>query len=650
MDCLRRTDRIANWLSQPPASIVLRYGLALGSVAASLGLAQTFLHFHLPQPFTAFALSAIAITFWYGGTMPGILAAVLSSLVRTYFFAPEANALSRLLYDLVFLLFALLMTQGTRARDQLEANVAERTADLTLANEELKIEIAERKLAEEALRRSEGYLAEAQRLSRTGSWASKPAMGEISYLSEECYRVLGFDPRGGKPSYEAFFQHIHPDDRARVSQGVETAGREKAEFELDYRIVDPGGETRTIHVVGHPVFTLSGDLIEFVGTVMDVTERKLAEEALRRSEGYLAEAQRLSQTGSWASTVGEIRYLSEECYRVLGFDPHGGQPLYETFFQRIHPDDQAKFREAVETANCEKADFELEYRFFHPRGELRDIHVIGHPVLGPSGDLVEFVGTVMDVTERKRADEERERLRQAQADLAYMNRVTTMSELAASLAHEIKQPIAAAVTDANTCLRWLSREHPDIEEARQTAARMVKDATRAAEIISRIRLLFNKGTLERELVDVNEVIREMIVLLGSDATRYSISLRTELAEDLPQIMGDRIQLQQVIMNLIINGVDAMRDVEGVRELAVKTQRSENEHLLMSFSDTGIGLPPQRDQIFNAFFTTKVHGTGMGLPISRSIVESHGGRLWADDNSPRGASFYLTLPATTEARE
>ena len=278
MDCLRRTDRIANWLSQPPASIVLRYGLALGSVAASLGLAQTFLHFHLPQPFTAFALSAIAITFWYGGTMPGILAAVLSSLVRTYFFAPEANALSRLLYDLVFLLFALLMTQGTRARDQLEANVAERTADLTLANEELKIEIAERKLAEEALRRSEGYLAEAQRLSRTGSWASKPAMGEISYLSEECYRVLGFDPRGGKPSYEAFFQHIHPDDRARVSQGVETAGREKAEFELDYRIVDPGGETRTIHVVGHPVFTSSGDLVEFVGTVMDVTERKLAEE------------------------------------------------------------------------------------------------------------------------------------------------------------------------------------------------------------------------------------------------------------------------------------------------------------------------------------------------------------------------------------
>jgi C4-dicarboxylate-specific signal transduction histidine kinase len=260
---------------------------------------------------------------------------------------------------------------------------------------------------------------------------------------------------------------------------------------------------------------------------------------------------------------------------------------------------------------------------------------------------VQFVGSTTNITERKRSEEA---LRQAEADLAYMNRVTTMSELAASLAHEIKQPIAAAVTDANTCLRWLTRENPDVEEARQTASRMVKDATRAAEIISRIRMLFKKGASERELVDVNDVIREMIVLLRTDATRYSISVRTELAQDLPRIMGDRVQLQQVIMNLINNSVDAMRDVEGVRELAIKSQRSENEHLLLSVSDTGIGLPSQRDQIFNAFFTTKVYGTGMGLAISRSIVESHGGRLWAGDNSPRGASFYLTIPTATEAHQ
>jgi C4-dicarboxylate-specific signal transduction histidine kinase len=213
----------------------------------------------------------------------------------------------------------------------------------------------------------------------------------------------------------------------------------------------------------------------------------------------------------------------------------------------------------------------------------------------------------------------------------------------------LNQPIAAAITNANTCLRWLTRDHPDVEEARAAVMRIAKDGTRAAEIISRIRLLFKKGTPQREQVDVNEVIREMIVLLGGETTRYSISARTELAADLPQVMGDRVQLQQVLMNLMINGIDAMKDVDGTRELSIKSQPAENEQLLVSVSDTGVGLPPQQaDQIFNAFFTTKPHGTGMGLRISRSIVESHGGRLWAADNPPRGARFYFTLPTKVEA--
>jgi C4-dicarboxylate-specific signal transduction histidine kinase len=256
---------------------------------------------------------------------------------------------------------------------------------------------------------------------------------------------------------------------------------------------------------------------------------------------------------------------------------------------------------------------------------------------------------------KRRGEESRNRaegaLRQAQTDLAHISRVTTMGELTASLAHEVKQPIAAAVTDANTCLRWLTRDQPDLEEAREASLRVVKDATRAAEIIDRIRLLFKKGTPQRELVDVNEVIREMIVLLRNQATRYSILVRTDLAADIPQIMGDRVQLQQVLMNLIVNSIDAMKDVEGMRNLAIKSQRAENEQVMLSVSDTGVGLPPrQADQIFNAFFTTKVQGTGMGLRISRSIVESHGGRLWAADNSPRGASFHFTLPTKAEAHE
>jgi C4-dicarboxylate-specific signal transduction histidine kinase len=232
-----------------------------------------------------------------------------------------------------------------------------------------------------------------------------------------------------------------------------------------------------------------------------------------------------------------------------------------------------------------------------------------------------------------------------------VSRVTAMGELTASLAHEVNQPITAAVTNANTCLRWLGADTPDIEEARAAVTRIVNDGTRAAEIIKRIRLLFKKGTPERELIDVNEVIREMIVILHGEATRYSTSVRTELAAEIPQFMGDRVQLQQVMMNLIMNSIDAMKDVNGTRELAIKSELRENEQVLVSVSDTGVGLPrEQMDQIFNAFVTTKLHGTGMGLSISRSIVESHGGRLWATDNSPRGASFHFTLPTKVEAPE
>jgi C4-dicarboxylate-specific signal transduction histidine kinase len=253
--------------------------------------------------------------------------------------------------------------------------------------------------------------------------------------------------------------------------------------------------------------------------------------------------------------------------------------------------------------------------------------------------------------ERKLAREERERLRQAQAELAHVNRVTMMGELTASLAHEVNQPIAAASTNANTCLRWLAGDTPDIEEARAAAMRIVKDGKRAAEIISRIRQLFKKDSSQRELVDVNEIIQEMTVLLRGETTRFNILVATDLAADLPKVMADRVQLQQVLMNLMINSIEAMKDEDGPRELAIRSRRAENEQLLVSVSDTGIGLPPQRtDQIFNAFFTTKPHGTGMGLRISRSIVESHGGRLWAENNSQRGASFCFSLPTKAGAPE
>jgi C4-dicarboxylate-specific signal transduction histidine kinase len=250
-------------------------------------------------------------------------------------------------------------------------------------------------------------------------------------------------------------------------------------------------------------------------------------------------------------------------------------------------------------------------------------------------------------SENIKRQQAQEALHQAQTDLAHVSRVTMMGELTASLAHEVNQPITAAITNANTCARWLAGATPNIPEARDAAIRSAKDGVRAAEIIGRIRLLFKKGAPVREPVDINEVIREIVILLRSEAARYSISVRTELETELPETKGDHVQLQQVFMNLVLNGIDAMKYVEDKRELVIKSERWENEQVLVSVRDTGVGLPPQTDQIFNAFFTTKVHGTGMGLSISRSIVESHGGRLWADGDSPSGATFHIVFPTKVE---
>jgi PAS domain S-box-containing protein len=378
-------------------------------------------------------------------------------------------------------------------------------------------------------------------------------------------------------------------------------------------------------------------------------EMKVAERTaeLRQSEAYLAEAQRLTHTGSWACNIAArvMRYSSEEHSRLYGFDPESEMPSFKEFVQRIHPEDRARVVEIAERANCAGKDFEAQFRALLPDGTTKYVYGVGHPVFSPSGDVGEFVGILIDVTERKRADEERERLRQVQADLAHLSRVTTMGELTASLAHEIRQPISAAITNAKTCSRWLRREEPDVAEACEAVSRLVKDVTRAADIIDRISSLFKKGALQRELVDVNELIEEMIVLLRSEANRCSISIGTELAEDLPKAMADRVQLQQVFMNLMLNGIDAMKETTGGSELTIKSEVDDGK-LLISVSDTGVGLAPeQAEQIFKAFLTTKDKGTGMGLPISRSIIESHGGRLWANANRVLGATFQFTLPAT-----
>jgi signal transduction histidine kinase len=378
-------------------------------------------------------------------------------------------------------------------------------------------------------------------------------------------------------------------------------------------------------------------------------ERTLTQDALRRSEAYLAEAQRLSHTGSWAFNAisKKAAYWSEENFRIWDFDLQRGPPDRDATWQRIHPEDRDRLTELSEKALREKTDYSCEFRIVLPDGAIRHIRSVAHPVFSASGDIVEIVGTDVDVTDRKRAEEEHERLRQLEADLAQVNRVSMLGELAASLSHEIKQPITAAAMNANACERWLRRDAPDVTKACDSAARMITDVTRAADIIERVRSLYRRDARQREPVDLNKIIREMVVLLHDTASRNSVSIRTALDLQLPAAIADRVQLQQVVMNLMLNGVEAMQDTGG--ELTVTSNRTEDDQLLISVRDCGIGLPAnQTERIFEAFFTTKPQGTGMGLSTSQRIIESHGGRLWASGGSGRGATFLFSLPTDVTA--
>ncbi len=317
----------------------------------------------------------------------------------------------------------------------------------------------------------------------------------------------------------------------------------------------------------------------------------------------------------------------------------------EAWMTAVHPEDREMTAKGFWEGVRSGTGFAFETRSLRAQDGTYRWHLNQAVVLRDAeGKVLKFVGTTTDIDDQKRTEEA---LRQAQGDLARINRVTTMGELTASLAHEISQPISGAMTNASVGLRKLGSDNPNLDEVRVVLSKIVRDAQRATEIISRVRSQFEKGAPNRESLDVNEIIPETIALLRDEAVRHNISIQTELAADLPQIVGDRVQLQQVAMNLIVNSIEAMKDVDGIREMVIKSQRGENEQILVSFRDTGIGLLPQlAEQIFEPFFTTKTHGTGMGLRISRSIIESHGGRLWAVGSLGRGATFHLNLPAAT----
>jgi PAS domain S-box-containing protein len=369
----------------------------------------------------------------------------------------------------------------------------------------------------------------------------------------------------------------------------------------------------------------------------DLQER---EEALRRSQVYLTRAQRLSQTGSlyWKLSTGELGW-SDESFRIMGYD-RTVRPSLDLVFQRVHPEDLSLVEQTVDRAARDGSGFELEHRLLMPDGAVKHVHVVVEPV-NPELNNREFVGTMMDITERKLAEEA---VRKAQTELAHVSRVTTMGELAASIAHEVNQPLVGVVTNASAGLRYLGWDTPNLGEAKEAIRAIIRDGNRAADVVSRMRALFKKASPAKEVLNINEAIEEVVLLTQSEARRNKVLLRVELFRDLPSVMADRVQIQQVLMNLILNGIQAMNVVEDrERVLAVRSEPGEDDEIKVAVQDCGIGIDPDRlERIFDAFHTTKPGGMGMGLSISRSIVESHGGRLWVTPNDGPGVTFQFTL--------
>ena len=516
----------------------------------------------------------------------------------------------------------------------------------------VRLDITDRKRAEEAVRQREADLQDLVENIPALVLVVLPGPPNVFVVRSRSWREYtglageSEDPEGFGPG-----KVVHPDDLKQHMEKWRMSFATGQPYEDEARLrCAADGQYRWFLVRALPFRDATRNTIKWCAVMMDIEDRKRAEAALRRSEAYLTDAQRLNHTGSFALDPHsrEILYWSEEMFRVFGFDQQMGLPTSPQVYERIHPEDRDRVRQASERMLRDQVEVEVDYRIVLSDGKVKYIHSLAHPALSING-LIETVGTCVDVTERKRAEQERERLRQLEVDIAHINRVNMLGELAASISHELKQPITATIINANTGLRWIQRGEPNLDMAAKSLLNIVKDGERATGIINRLRSLYKKAPPKREPIAANEVISEMIALLRAEATRHAISMRVDLADNLPCVIADPIQIQQVLINLMLNSIEAMGETGGV--LTAKSQLRDDGQIQISVRDTGPGLPPgMADQIFDAFFTTKSQGSGMGLAISKSIVESHGGRIWAGDNGESGATLHFTLPVAAEQPE
>jgi len=432
----------------------------------------------------------------------------------------------------------------------------------------------------------------------------------------------------------------HPDDVGHIVEARRRGMASGQPWESEGRIRSADGQYRWFLNRAAPLRDEHGNIVKWYGSNTDIEDRKRAENALQRSEANLADAQRLSKTGSfaWDVTSGRVRW-SEEAYRIFEHDPEV-EPTVELVKARTHPDDRPSLIAILEGVMRERRqNWELEHRIVMPDDTIKTIHVVAHA--SEAMDHLEYVGALMDITAEKSAHEA---LQQAQAELAHITRVTTLGELTASIAHEVNQPLAAIITNGEACLRWLGNDRPNLEEVRSAVERMIRDGNRAGEVIQRLRALTRKTDPQNAPLDIKDVVHDVVGLVQREVLSHRVRLKLDLDAGLEPVLGDRVQLQQVIINLIVNSIEAMASVADQRELMIGVREHDRDYALVAVRDSGVGiLPDQLDRVFNAFFTTKADGMGMGLSICRSIVEGHGGRLWASCNDGAGVTFQFTVP-------
>jgi PAS domain S-box-containing protein len=734
---------------------IRRYGLALICCGLALAVAWRF-----DAPTSCFFL-AVMVSSLYGGKGPGLFAVALSSLAFDYFFLPP-----RFQFDLdlaSFLRFGPFLVASLLVVGVIEVK--------------RRAEEARRKIAAQ-VQRSEAYLAEAQKLSRSGSWASAADIMQTTYWSEEMFRIVGLPPADHPPSVEEFATLFPPEAWARLVETFDAARLKKTTFDGDFPLISKDEISRTLRIVGHPVLGTSGEILEFVGTAIDVTEQRQARAALQRafdeikgsedrlrliidtipvpawssrpdgssafiSQRWLdytgipmeaalgwgwkvvvhpddldrtmeywravladheereleARLRRFDGAYRWflfrvsplrdesgrivqwygtcidiedrkqaeeslrererdlsmiietmpglvwcAAPNGELNYVNQRILDYIGSDL---QALAQAgWLNFLHPDDVQPtinaWSHAVETGE----PHDVQYRLRRFDGTYRWFHVLGQPACDADGHTTRWYGLLIDIDDRKNMEEA---LRNTQARLSRAAQTATVGELSASIAHEINQPLAAVVANGHACLRWLSAQPPNLAKAHEAAERIVRDGKDAGEVIRRIRALFKRASLEKTALDINDVIADVVRLTRSDVVRRGVAVETELEPGLPCVTGDRVQLQQLLFNLLVNGIEAMEGVtDRPKRLFICSKQQAGEGVLVEVGDCGPGLA-EPDKAFEAFFTTKENGLGMGLAICRSIVEAHQGRLWAESGDRAGATFCFTLPnhASTE---